>query len=92
MRAAGAGVAAGHLTLGAFGWLVLGVPGAMLLFGLCAAVSLGLAMLVAPLLRPPAPPHDDRGPPSGPTEDPPPWWPEFDRAFREWAARERTPA
>ena len=91
MRAAGAGVAAGHLALGAVAWLLLGVPGAMLLFGLAAALSLGLALLAAPLLRP-RPPRDDGGTPRAVDPPEPPWWPEFDRAFRDWAARERASA
>jgi len=96
MRTAGAAVAAGHLVLGAIGSVVLAVPGAMLFFGLCAALSLGLALVAAPLLRP-RPPDDDEPPPGGPGAgpEPPPWWPEFERDFRDWAAQrtgERTPA
>ena len=80
MRAAGSGVATGHLVLGAVAWLALGVPGAMLFFGL------------APLLRP-RPRRDDGGTPARAPEPPePPWWPEFDRALREWAAQERSHA
>jgi hypothetical protein len=86
MRAAGAGVASGHLLLGATGALVLAVPGAMLFFGLCAGLSLALALAAAPLLRP-RPPRDDDRPPGEPGTgpQPPPWWPEFERAFRECA-------
>lgn len=92
MRAAGAGVAAGHLVLGAVAWLGLGASGAMLFFGLAAALSLGLALLTAPLLRP-RPPRDDGGTPARAADPPePPWWPEFDRDFRAWAAQERTHA
>jgi hypothetical protein len=93
MRAAGGVVAAGHLLLGAIGSLVLGVPGAMLFFGLCAALSLGLALAVAPLLR--ARPRGEDGDPPPPGRDPepsPPWWPDFERDFRAWAARERSRA
>jgi hypothetical protein len=86
MRAAGAAVAAGHLALGAVGWLALGVPGAMLLFGLCAALSLGLALLAAPLLRPPPPPGDNPPPRAPEDPPPPPWWPDFERAFRDHVA------
>jgi uncharacterized membrane protein HdeD (DUF308 family) len=34
-----------HLALGVLCWLVLGVPGALLLFGLCAAILLALALI-----------------------------------------------
>jgi hypothetical protein len=92
MRVAGGAVAAGHLVLGSVAWLALGVPGAMLLFGLCAGVSLALAVLSAPLLRP-RPPRRGEGPPPGGSEPPePPWWPEFDRELRAWAARDRSAA
>jgi hypothetical protein len=51
MRLAGGLISAMHLACGLAGWLVLGLPGAMLLFGLCAAVSLGLALVAAPTPR-----------------------------------------
>jgi hypothetical protein len=92
MRAAGALVAIAHLGLGAVASLVLGVPGAMLFFGLCAALSLGLAVLVAPLLRPPPPRGGGGGARPGGEPPEPPWWPEFDRELRAWAARDRIPA
>ena len=89
MRAWGAGVSAGYLVLGIVGAGVLHVPGAGLLFGLCAVVTLALALAAAPLLRPR--PHDDDGdggtgaPP--PDEPCPPWWPEFERDFRAYVER-----
>jgi hypothetical protein len=90
MRAWGAGVAAGHVALGLVAAAVLGVPGSELFFGLCALTTLALSQLAAPLLRP----RGDDGrepPPEPPGDDPsPPWWPEFERAFRaEVRERER---
>jgi hypothetical protein len=90
MRAAGAAVAAGHVVLGLVAAILLEVPGALLFFGLCAAVSLLLAVLTAPLLRPRRPPDDGPGTPEPAGE--PPWWPAFERDLRAWAARERTRA
>ena len=87
----GAGVSAGHVGLGLVGRLVLEVPGSGLFFGLCAALSLGLALLVAPLLEPRRPPEDPGGP-GAEDPEPPPWWPEFEREFRAHASRPRTPA
>ena len=91
MRIAGGLVSAAHLACGLAGWLVVGVPGAMLLFGLCAAVSLALALVASRLMR--RPPDGDGGigaaGPGAPTE--PPWWPEFERDLREYAER-RVPA
>jgi hypothetical protein len=94
MRIAGAAISAVHLACGLLGWLAFGVPGSLLLFGMCAAISLGLAVITAPLLQ--RPPRDDGGlgvprPTSDPPPDPP-WWPEFERDFRAHAARERTRA
>lgn len=92
MRAWGAGVAGGHLVLGAVAALALGVPRAALLFGLCALVTLALALLVAPLLRPR---RDDggNGGACGAEPEPPPWWPAFERDFRAYdEARRRLTA
>ena len=89
MRAWGAGVAAGHATLGVIAVTVLHVPGAELFFGLCALITLVLSQLAAPLLRPRG---DDGPPPHGRPEGdpPPPWWPEFERELRAYTeARER---
>ena len=88
MRAWGAGVAAGHVVLGAIATFALSVPGAEWFFGLCAVATLGLALAAAPLLRPRG--RGDDGPGGPPDEPPPPWWPEFEREFREYADR-RTP-
>jgi hypothetical protein len=92
MRLAGALISAGHLACGLTGWLVLDLPGALLLFGLCAALTLALALIASPLMR--QPPDADGGlgarAPGGPPD--PPWWPEFEREFRAHVARERTPA
>jgi hypothetical protein len=87
MRAWGAGISAGYATLGIAG-AVAGVPNAEVLFGLCALLTLTLALITAPLLRPR---HDDDGDggvrrPREP-DDPPPWWPEFEREFRDHAER-----
>jgi hypothetical protein len=92
MRTAGAGVSAVHLACGLAGWLVFGLPGSMLLFGLCAVITIGLALATAPLLE--RPPRGGGGPPDPRGDDPPepPWWPEFERALREHCARERSPA
>jgi hypothetical protein len=88
MRAWGAGVSAGHLLLGALGWLLLGVP--PYFFAGCAVVTLGGALLAAPLLSPRGDDDGDDdggGGPSGPDDGEPPWWPEFEREFREYAGR-----
>ena len=87
MRAWGAGVAAGHAVLGVTATLV-GVHGTELFFGLCAAVTLVLAWLVAPLLQPRGGDDDDGGLGARPDDPkPPPWWPDFEREFREYADR-----
>jgi hypothetical protein len=91
MRLAGGLISALHLACGLAGWLVLSLPGAMLLFGLCAAVSLGLALVASPLMQ--RPPDGDGG--IGKARDAPPeppWWPDFERDFRAHAARERSRA
>jgi hypothetical protein len=92
MRTAGALVSAGHLACGLAGWLAFDLPGAMLLFGLCAALSLALALIASPLMR--RPPDADGGLGARGRDAPPepPWWPEFERAFRAHVARERTRA
>jgi hypothetical protein len=89
MRAWGAGVAAGYAALGAIAGVAFRVPGAELLFGLCAVITLVLALIVAPLLEPRRRDDGDGGtgaqlPPDEPS---PPWWPEFEREFREYAER-----
>ena len=85
MRAWGAAISSGHVCLGLAGWLLLGVP--PWFFAGCALLTLGIFLLAAPLMRPP---HDDDGGDDGPgggsPEDPePPWWPEFEREFRDYA-------
>jgi hypothetical protein len=92
MRVAGVSVAALHLACGLLGWLALELPGSMLLFGLCAVVTLVVALVTAPLLDPP--PRNDGGTPdhSGGDAPEPPWWPEFERALREHCTRERSSA
>ena len=87
MRAWGAGVSAGYVVLAVAG-AALQIPHAEVLFGLCAVLTLILALVAAPLLRPRGGDDDDGG--SGvrpPDEPPPPWWPEFERDFREYAER-----
>jgi hypothetical protein len=89
MRAWGAAVSAGYAVLGVVGAAVLHIPGAEVLFGLCAVVTLVLALVIAPLLRPRR--RDDGEGGIGarlPDEPPPPpWWPEFEREFRAYAER-----
>ncbi len=89
MRAAGALVSATHLACGLAGWLGLGLPGAMLLFGLCAAVTLGLALVASPLMKPPTDGDGGSPAPHGGAPPDPPWWPDFERDFRDYAAHER---
>jgi len=89
MRIAGAAVCLVQTACGLLGWLALGVPGALLLFGTCAAISLGLAWVAAPLMR--RPPGSDGGhgaPPDGDAPPEPPWWPGFERELHAYAARE----
>lgn len=84
-------VSTGHVALGLIGALALGVPGSLLFFGLCAALTLAVAFAAAPLLRPRRPPDEGGGVLPEPDE-PPPWWPDFEREFREYARRPRTRA
>ena len=88
----GLAVSAGHVVLGLIGRLVLEVPGSPVFFGLCAALTMGIALAAAPLLRPRR--RGDDGPGGGggegpPEPPPPPWWPEFEREFRAYAERKR---
>jgi hypothetical protein len=87
MRAWGAGVSTGYLVLAVAGAL-LHIPNAELLFGLCAVLTLTLALVAAPLLRPRRNDDGDGGiaPPQRPDPEPP-WWPEFERDFRDYADR-----
>jgi hypothetical protein len=89
MRTWGVGVAGGYAALGAIAKLALHVPRSELLFGLCALLTLALALITAPLLKPRGGDDDEGGIglPSQPDEPPPPWWPEFEREFREYAER-----
>ena len=93
MRIFGGAVASGHIALGLAGWLALGVP--PWFFGGSALLTLGVALLAAPLMRPrdDGPGDGGGGPAPGPEGPEPPWWPEFEREFRAYAgARERSPA
>ena len=83
MRAWGAAVSSGHFALGLAGWLWLGIP--PWFFGGCALLTLGVALLAAPLMRPRRDDGDDDEGGGGPdpSEPEPPWWPEFEREFRE---------
>ena len=87
----GLAVSAGHVVLGLVGRLALDVPGSLLFFGLCAALTLAVTLLGARLLRPRRPPQGPGRPPADEPE-PPPWWPEFERDFRAYAAHPRTRA
>ena len=89
MRVWGAGVAAGYAGLGLIAGVAFGVPGAEVLFGLGAVVTLALSLIVAPLLKPRRRDDGDggTGAPLPPDEPSPPWWPEFERDFREYAER-----
>ena len=85
MRTWGAAIASGHLSLGLVAWLLLGIP--PWFFGGCALLTLAIFLLAAPLTRPR---QDDDGDDDGrgggsPDEPEPPWWPEFERAFRVYA-------
>ena len=88
----GLAISTGHVVLGLVGRIVLDVPGSLLFFGMCAGLTLAVAVVAAPLLRPRRPPPDDPGEPRGVEPEPPPWWPEFERDFRAYASRPRTRA
>ena len=87
----GVAISAGHVVLGLVGRVVLDVPGSLLFFGLCAGLTLVVALAGARLVRPDTPPDDPGDPPPGEPE-PPPWWPEFERDFGEYASHPRTRA
>jgi len=87
----GLAVSAGHVALGLIARLALDVPGSLLFFGLCAALTLAVTLIGARLLRPRRPPGGGEGPPAEEPE-PPPWWPDFEREFRAYASRPRTRA
>ena len=87
----GLAVSGGHVVLGLVGRLVLDVPGALLFFGLCAALTLAVTLVGARLVRPRRPPGGPGRPPAGEPE-PPPWWPDFEREFRAYASRPRVRA
>jgi hypothetical protein len=89
MRASGAAISSGHLSLGLAGWLLLGVP--PWFFGGCALLTLAIFLLAAPLMRPRRDDGDDDGPRGPEPDDPePPWWPEFERELRDYATRHLT--
>jgi hypothetical protein len=88
----GLAVSAGHVVLGLVGRVVLDVPGALLFFGLCATLTLAVTLVGARLLRPRRPPEGPGRPPAADDPEPPPWWPDFERAFAEYASRPRTRA
>jgi hypothetical protein len=93
MRVWGGAVASGHVALGLAGWLLIGVP--PWFFGGCALLTLGVALLAAPLLHPrdDGPGDDGGGLGPRPEEPEPPWWPEFERELREYMrASDRVPA
>jgi hypothetical protein len=88
MRAWGAGIGTGHLVLGVLGWALLGVPPAF--FAGCAVLTFAGAMLAAPLLRRRPDDGDDGGGGApAPDDGEPPWWPGFERDFRDYAERSR---
>ena len=84
MRAWGAGVSAGYAVLAVAG-ATLNVPRSEVLFGLCAAITLLLSLIVAPLLRPRRGDDGDGGLGAPLPDETPPWWPEFEREFRDYA-------
>ena len=57
----GVAISAGHVVLGLVGRVVLDVPGSLLFFGLCAALTLAVALVGARLVRPRRPPDDPGG-------------------------------
>lgn len=87
MRLAGGLISAAHVGCGVAGWLAFDLPGALLLFGLCAAIWLALALIASPLMR--QPPDGDGGIGTRGDDAPPepPWWPDFERDLRDYAAR-----
>ena len=90
MRAWGAAISSGHVCLALAGWVLLGIP--PWFFGGCALLTLGSFFLAAPLM---CPRRDDDGDDdgfggSGPDEPEPPWWPQFEREFRDYANRHLT--
>ncbi len=87
----GVAISAGHVVLGLVGRVVLDVPGSLLFFGLCAGLTLAVALAGARLVRPDGPREDPGDPPPDEPELPP-WWPEFERDFRAYASRPRTRA
>jgi len=88
MRAWGAAISAGYAVLGVIAAL-LHIPGSELFFGLCAVVTLGLALVAAPLLDSRRRGDDDDGGVGRPRtpDEPPPWWPDFERDFRAYSER-----
>ena len=93
MRVWGGAVASGHVALGLAGWIALGVP--PWFFGGCALLTLGVALLAAPLMRPrdDGPGDDDGGLGAGPEDPEPPWWPAFECELRSYMERrERIPS
>ena len=89
MRVWGAAVSAGHLVLGGAGWVLIGLS--PVFFAGCAAVTLAVALLAAPLMRPRR--GDDPGGGGGGGSDPepePPWWPQFERDLRAYEAEQRS--
>jgi hypothetical protein len=84
MRAWGAAVSAGHVVLGTLGWFLLGVP--PFFFAGCAALTFAVALLAAPLMRRRPDDGEDGGGSRTPDDGEPPWWPGFEREFREYAA------
>jgi hypothetical protein len=86
MRLAGGLTCAVHVVCGLGCWLAYDLPGALLLFGLCAALSLGLALVASPLMRRPADGDGGIGPAAGDPQPEPPWWPDFEREFRDYAS------
>jgi hypothetical protein len=86
MRAWGASVSAGHVVLGTLWWILLGSP--PYVFAGCAALTFAGALLSAPLLRRrPDDGEDGGGGSPTPDDGEPPWWPGFEREFREYAER-----
>ena len=90
-----AGVAAAlvHVALGLTAALIWEAPVLAWWFGLSALLTATVTVVLARLVRPRPGGGEDPAPGASPPpdEDPPDWWPEFERAFGDYVARGREP-